>query len=194
MMPTRLITQLFFFISLISFAVISWSAEIYQLDPNHTYVIWKVNHYGFSDITGKFMASGILTVDEKDPQKSSVDVTIQTGIMGTSVGKLNEVLLGKDYFDTAEYQTATFKSTNVQMTGKDSATVTGNLTIRGITKPVTMNVTLNQHGEHPYFHRDAYGFGATATIKRSDFNMKNNLPGISDDVHLWIQAEAVDNR
>jgi polyisoprenoid-binding protein YceI len=194
MMHIRQIAKLFFLLSLITFSSTSWSSEIYQLDPNHTYVIWKVNHYGFSSVTGKFMASGFLSVDEKDPAKSSVDVTIQTGIMDTNVGKLNEVLQGKDYFDTSGFQTAVFKSTVIKMTGKSTGLLTGNLTIRGITKPVTLTVTLNQHGEHPYFHRDAYGFSATGMIKRSEFNMLKSLPGISDDVQLWIQAEAIDNK
>lgn len=193
MLHIRRITLLFSFLSLISISSLAWSSEVYQLDPNHTYVIWKVNHFGFSSVSGKFMASGILMVDEKDPAKSSVDVTIQTGIMGTSIGKLNEVLQGKDYFDTAQFQTATFKSNGIKMTGKDTGLVSGNLTIRGVTRPVTLTVTLNQHGEHPYFHRDAYGFTATAAIKRSDFNMMKNLPGVGDEVQLWIQAEAVDN-
>lgn len=192
-MPIKRIAPFCSLLCLLPVSSICLSSEVYQIDPNHTYVLWKVNHYGFSSVSGKFMASGIVMLDDKDPAKSSVDVTIQTGIMGTGVGKLNEVLQGKDYFDTAQYQTATFKSNHITMTGKDTGLVAGNLTIRGITKPVTLTVTLNQHGEHPYYHRDAYGFSATATIKRSDYNMLKNLPGVSDEVQLWIQAEAVDN-
>jgi len=167
------------------------AAETYKFDSDHTYATWHVSHFGFSTVSGKFMATGTLTVDNTKPENSSVDITIDTTVMDTGVAKLNDILKGKNFFDVVEFPTATFKSNKVVTSGKDNGKVTGTLTIRGIAKEVVLNVKLNQQGNHPFYHRDAYGFSATTTIKRSDFGMRGYLPGVSDEVTIDIQAEAI---
>jgi polyisoprenoid-binding protein YceI len=174
-------------------------ADSYKFDPNHTSVWWQANHFGFSNPMGRFgIQDGTLTLDEKNPANSSVDVTIDIKSLATGVDKFTEHLESDAFFDAAKYPTAEFKSTSVKLLGSDAATpdgggqkadVTGNLTLHGVTKPVTLHVTLNKIGEHPMTHKKAAGFSATATIKRSDFGMTSYIPGVSDEVHLDIEAE-----
>lgn len=168
-----------------------FAAEVYKLDPDHTYVIWQVDHFGFSTVSGKFMAEGTLTVDNTKPENSSVNVVIHTDSGNTGVAKLDDILKGKNFFDVAEFPAATFKSTKVVVTGKDTGKVYGTLTLRGISKDVTLDVKLNKQGMHPYFHKDGYGFSATTSLNRSDFNMNGYIPGVSDATKILIQAEAI---
>jgi len=164
--------------------------ETYTLDPTHTAVTWTINHFGFSNPWGKFsMITGSLTLDEKAPQDSKVDVTIPTDELVTGLPKLDEHLKSKDFLDVATYPTATFVSTKVTLTSKGTARVEGNLTLHGVTKPETLNVTLNKIGEN-MFKKKTAGFSATTTIKRSDFGITTYLPMLGDEVKLYIESEA----
>ena len=171
-------------------AVSAQAAETYTLDASHTAVTFHINHFGFSNPSGKFMnVEGSVTLDEKDPAKSSVEVTIPVAKLETGVPKLNEHLMTKDFFDVATYPTAIFKSDKVEVTGASTAKVTGNLTLHGVTKPVTLDVTLNKIGENMMKKKTA-GFSATATLKRSDFGITTYIPNLGDDVKLDIESEA----
>lgn len=166
------------------------AAAIYKLDPNHTAIVWHISHFGFSTPSGKFMnVDGTVTLDEKNPAASSVNVTIPLDKVDTGVPKLDEHLKTKDFFDVATYPTATFASDKVVMTGKKTADVHGKLALHGVTKPVTLKVRLNKAGEN-MFKLQTAGFTASATIKRSDFGMTTYLPGLGDEVTLAIEAEA----
>jgi polyisoprenoid-binding protein YceI len=168
------------------------AADTYKLDPTHTEVTFQWTHMGFSKPTGKFMnAVGSVTLDEADPAKSSVAVSFDINGINTGVTKLDDHLKSPDFFDAAKFPTATFKSTNVQVTSPTTAKVTGDLTLHGVTKPVTLDVTLNKLGEHPMKKKKAAGFSATGTIKRSDFGMAMFVPAVSDEIDLEITAEAV---
>ena len=168
----------------------STAPETYTLDPMHTQVVWSINHFGFSNPSGKFaMISGTLTLDEANPASSKVNATITIANLVTGLDKLNEHLFSDKFFDAAKFPTATFTSTTVEVTGKDTAKVTGNLTVHGVTKPVVLDVTLNKIGENMMKKKTA-GFSATATLKRSDFGMTTFLPMLGDDVKLDIQSEA----
>lgn len=165
-------------------------ADSYKLEPNHTEVVFSWTHFGFSHPSGKFMnAVGTLNLDEKAPQASSVDVSFAIDGLNTGVAKLDEHLKTPMFFDAAKFPTATFKSTKVVITGKDTADVTGNLTIHGVTKPITLAVKLNKIGLNMQQTKTA-GISATGHLKRSDFGIGAYVPAVSDDIDLVITAEA----
>lgn len=167
-----------------------WAAQTYRLDPMHTNIVFHINHFGFSNPSGKFPdATGELVLDEKSPVNSRVSVTIPVAHLMTGIEKLDEHLKTKDFFDVETYPTATFKSRRVLLTGKDTALVKGDLTLHGVTKSVTLKVKLNKIGEN-MFKKQTAGFTATAMLKRSDFGMKTYLPGLGDEVRLEIDSEA----
>lgn len=166
------------------------AADTYTLDPTHSYVDWKISHFGYSHPSGKWFANGTLELDKEKPQDSKVNVTINMDDMVTGIPKLDEHLKGDQFFDTAKYPTATFVSDRVTLTGKDSAKVHGMLTLHGITKPVMLKVKLNRIGTSPITNKPTVGFAATAEIKRSDFGVRAFLPGLGDDVSLNIEIEA----
>ena len=162
----------------------------YQLDPSHTDVLAQWTHFGFSQPSAQFgISEGALTWDADDVSKSSVQVTMPVTAINSFVAKLDEHLKGGDFFDAAKFPNATFKSTSVAAAGTNKLTVTGDLTIKDITRPVTLDVTLNGAGEYPMLKKQAIGFSATATIKRSDFGVGAYAPNVSDEVQLRITTE-----
>jgi polyisoprenoid-binding protein YceI len=168
-------------------------ADTYEIDPAHTHVGFQISHLGFSETYGVFKnVSGTLTLDEKKPAASAVDVTIDVASIDTASDQRDEHLKGPDFFDVAKYPTMTFKSTKVKVTGKNTATVTGDLTLHGVTKPVSLLVKLNKAGESPIAKgRYVAGFSALGKLKRSDFGIKTYLPMIGDEVTIAISSEAV---
>lgn len=166
------------------------AADTYTFDPDHTYALWSVSHFDYSTITGKFMAKGTLELDEANPAKSKVNVSIQVKDIMTGIPKFNEHLLSKDFFNAGEYPVATFTSDKIDMTGEKSADVHGTLTIHGVSKPVTFKVLLNNKGMHSYLKKMAVGFSGETTIKRSDFGMGQYVPSVGDFVQIHIEAEA----
>lgn len=167
------------------------ASETYTLDPTHTAVTWHINHFGFSTPSGKFMsASGSVVLDEANPSASSVNVTIDVaGGINSGVAKLDEHLKTPDFFDVAKFPSATFISKSVEVTAKDTAKVTGDLTLHGITKPVVLDVKLNQIGQNMKDLKTA-GFSASTTIKRSDFGMSTYVPNLGDEIKIDIESEA----
>ena len=162
----------------------------YTLDPTHTDVLVEWTHFGFSKPSAHFgITEGKLVYDADDASKSSVEVTIPVTAIDTFVPKLDEHLKSADFFDAGKFPTATFKSTSVAAAGTNKLTVTGDLTVKGITKPVTLDVTLNGAGEHPMAKKQAIGFSATGTLKRTDFGVGAYAPNVSDDVQLRITTE-----
>lgn len=164
--------------------------ETYIVDSSHANIGFKINHFGFSNPDGKFPdATGTLVLDAAKPEASTVKISIPVDHVLTGIPKLDEHLKGADFFDTAKYPTATFTSTKVEVTGKDTAKVTGNLDLHGVVKPVTLDVKLNQLGEN-MFKKKTAGFSATTALKRSDFGIKTYLPALGDDVKISIELEA----
>lgn len=165
----------------------AFAADTYTLDPNHTFVSFEYFHGGFSHMNGKFMnAVGTVTLDDANPAASSVEVTFAIAGVNTGVVKLDDHLKSPDFFDAANFPTATFKSTTVALTGADTADVTGDLTIHGVTKPVTLHVKLNKRADD----KSKSGFSATGSILRSDFGVGKFAPMVSDQIDLYIEAEA----
>ncbi len=169
------------------------AAETWTLDPQHTYVLWKIGHLGFSTQAGKFYANGTLTIDQQKPQNNKVEATVKIADIVTGIPELDKHLQGQLFFDDAKFPTATFVSNKVDVINKTSAKVLGVLTIHGISKPVTLNVTFNKQGKNPISDKMTMGFSATTNIKRSDFGMKTLLPDLGDEVKIEIGAEASQN-
>lgn len=188
----RFIFALIGFACITGFAPAAFAApEKFLLDKPHTQVIFVVNHMGFSHSYGKFTDyEGAIALDTATPADSSVEVTIKTASLDLDDDKWNEHMKGKDFFDVEKFPTMTFKSTKVEVTGEKTANVTGDLTLLGVTKPVTLAVTQNGLGKHPMKDVMATGFSGTATIKRSDFGMGYGIPMVGDDVKVIIEVEA----
>lgn len=166
-------------------------AGTYQVDPNHTQVTWQVNHMGFSMLQGQFGASGgSITVDPANPGASKVDVTFNTGDLSVTAPAFANHLKSKDFFDAATYPTARFVSTSVSGT-PDKLTITGNLTIKNQTKPVTLTGHFVGAGNNPMNKQLNFGFRASGTINRSDFGLGMAVPVVSDKVDLTINAAFV---
>jgi polyisoprenoid-binding protein YceI len=162
----------------------------YKLDPGHTMVLFSWNHFGFSNPTANLgLGEGTLVFDEKNPAKSSVEVTLPLANLDTHVAKLDEHLKKPDFFDADKYPTVTFKSTKVQALGGGKFKVTGDLTVHGVTKPVVLDARLNKQGEHPMLKTRAIGFDATATLKRSDFGLGAYVPNVGDEIKVRITTE-----
>ena len=166
------------------------ATETYELDPGHSYVLWHISHFGFSNPSGKWMAEGNIIVDESKPQDAKVNVTIPVGNIVTGIPKLDEHLKSEDFFNVDKFPTATFVSKQIKITGKNTADIQGILTLHGVSKPVTLKAQLNKLGESPITHTKTAGFTATAELKRSDYDIKTYLPGLGDQVKLSIEVEA----
>jgi len=173
-------------VSLSSYA----AAETLTLDPQHTYILWHISHLGFSTQAGKWYATGTVTLDKEMPQNSKVSATINLSGIATGIPELDEHLKGPLFFDIAKYPTATFVSDKVDVIDKTKAKVQGMLTLHGVSKPVTLDVTMNKVGKNPITDKMTVGFTATTTIKRSDFGIKSLLPEVGDEVAITIGAEA----
>ncbi len=164
--------------------------ESYTIDTSHANITFSLSHFGFSSPNGKFPgAEGKLVIDQEKPENSKVDVKIPVSELITGVPKLDEHLKKPDFFDVEKFPLATFTSTKVDVTGKDTAKVTGDLTLHGVTKPVTLDVKLNKLAEN-MFKKQTAGFSGTTTIKRSEFGITTYVPDLGDDVHLTIELEA----
>lgn len=163
----------------------------YQIDPNHTVVLASWSHFGFSNPSANFgQASGTLVYDAADVARSSVQVTLPLSGIDTFVPKLDEHLRSADFFDAAKYPDITFKSTMVHDLGGGKLQVMGDLTVHGVTKPVTLDATFNKAAFNPMFKADVVGFDATATIKRSDFGVGAYVPNVGDEITIRITTEA----
>jgi polyisoprenoid-binding protein YceI len=158
----------------------------YSVDPHHTQILFKVNHLGFNSYYGIFGgAKGSLKLDRAKPAASAVSIEIPVALVLTTSSELNTHLKAPDFFDTAKFPTATFKSTSVAVQGT-KAKITGNLTLRGVTKPVTLDAWFTGAGPAPMSKADTIGFEATTTLKRSDFGISYGVPLVADEVPLKI--------
>lgn len=166
--------------------------QAYVMDPAHTSVVFSWNHFGFSNPTANFSnVTGTIHLDDADITRSTVDVAIPVASVDTHVPKLTEEFKGKEYFDQAAYPQATFHSTKIESAGDNKYKVFGELKIKNITKPVVLDAVLNKKGEHPMAKKQAVGFNATTTIKRSDFALAKFVPMVSDAVVITISTEAL---
>lgn len=164
--------------------------EQYTFDKAHTQILFFVDHLGFSKSHGEFLDfDGGFTFDRGEPAKSKVDVTIKTASLDMNDAKWDEHMKGADFFNVEKFPAMTFKSTGIEVTGENTANITGDLTILETTKPVVLAVTHNKSGKHAFGEKFMAGFSATANIKRSEFGMTYGLPMVGDDVEIRIQVE-----
>ncbi|SRR5579883_1419113 len=172
------------------FFSVSLFAEDYTFDPNHTYVLWHANHFGFSELSGKWLASGTLKIDEKNPENSQVNVTIKVAGLSTAIKELDNHLKGILFFNVKKYPDATFVSDKVTVTGDNTAKVHGTLTVHGVSKPITLDIKLNKKGMNLITEKETLGFSGKTSLKRSDFGIKTLVPEVGDDITIEIEAEA----
>lgn len=166
----------------------------YTLDPEHTQVDFRWHHLGLSTPAASMeRVRGMLLWDAQDPTASKVSVTLPVAGVHTRVPELDARFRSADYFDAEKHPDVTFESTKVERTGiGDRYRITGNLTLRGITKPVVLEAVLNGRGMHPMYRLPAVGFDATGTLRRSDFGLNEGLPIVADEIELRITAEAIE--
>src|SRR5579862_2810395 len=162
-------------------------AGTYKVDPHHTQVIFSISHLGFTDFSGFFSgASGTLQLDPTNLSATKLNVSIAMNSVLTTVLILDDQLKAGPVFDVEKYPNATFTSTTVTPNGEDRAAIAGNLTLHGVTKPVTLKAHLVGSGTDPRDESFIVGFDAVGTIKRSDFGIMQFLPLVGDDVTLRI--------
>jgi polyisoprenoid-binding protein YceI len=170
--------------------------ESYTVDPYHTHPHWEVNHLGVSNWRGQFeKTAGKFTLDHA-AKAGSIEITVQTASVssgdhdkGSRQRSLDEHLRSPDFFNVAEFPTMTFKSTSVKFTGDNPGSIEGNLTLLGVTKPLTLRVENWKCQPHPMTKKDMCGGNASGAFKRTDFGMKYGVPNVSDEIKLWIQIE-----
>jgi polyisoprenoid-binding protein YceI len=161
-----------------------------EIDLSHTRVWFYVNHLGFSDMYGDFTQFDIdLKLDPENLTNSSVNASIDTSTVDMRHDGLNRHLKNADFFNVEQHPQMRFESTGVTDAGEGKLAVAGNLTLLGVTRPVTLDVTVNKIGEHPMSGKPWVGFNATATIKRSDFGMNYAVPAVGDEIRISIGLE-----
>jgi len=171
----------------------AFAADSYTVDPAHTYPHFSISHLGFSTMQGRFdKTSGTVTLD-RAAKTGSVEISIETASVSTGFAKRDEHLKSPDFFNAAEFPAITYKSTAMHFKGDTPASVDGNLTILGVTRPVTLTIDAFNCGTNPMSKKDECGAGASAQIKRSDFGVKYGLPAVGDDVKLVFEIEAIKN-
>ncbi len=161
----------------------------YQIDPVHSMVTFTVGHLGVSELVGRFdTISGSFSLDSANSDQARVSVQIPIDSLDTNFAQRNKDLLGPDYFNATQFPTMSFTSTKVQWQSRNAGQLTGNLTLHGVTRPVTFNIRRIGAGPDPWGGYRS-GYVATTTIKRSDFGMNYMLNGISDSILVQLNIE-----
>ena len=166
--------------------------EKYVLDASHSQVVFNYNHLGYSTTYGMFSGfEGEIMFDQEDPAQSSVTVSMPVMSMITGWEARFGHFMSDDFFGATEDEMVTFTSTGIEVTGENTADITGDLTLNGVTKSVVLNAKLNQSGEHPMAKKPWAGFDATTTLVRSEYELGQFAPFVSDEVQLYISVEAM---
>jgi polyisoprenoid-binding protein YceI len=161
----------------------------YRVEPDHTEVMFGVNHLGFTMYYGVFShASGTLVLDSADPSASRLEVSVPVSSVLTPNSRLNAELQGPKWLNAQADPDMTFRSTHITLTGPDTAQVEGELTLHGVTRPLTLAAKFNRAGDNPLDHHYTVGFHAHGVIKRSDFGVSAYVPMVGDKVHINISA------
>lgn len=172
------------------------AAETFVIDQTHSNIVFMVNHLGYSNMIGQFQDfAGEFTFDPDKPERASVQMTIQADSVDTDHAKRDEHLTGPDFLNAKEFPTITFESTEVTVTGDNVGKLTGELTLLGETRPVTLDVTFNKMAPHPlpqYEKILTAGFSARGTIKRTEWGVDTYAPMIGDEMKLFIEIEGQD--
>ncbi|MGO8755529.1 MAG: YceI family protein [Gallionellaceae bacterium] len=176
-----------------SLPLAAMAADSYTIDPPHTFPRFMINHLGFSTMEGRFdKTSGKVTLD-RAAKKGSIDITIDASSVSTGFAKRDEHLRSPDFFNVVEFPTITYKSNSIKFKGDTPSSVDGELTMAGVTKPVTLTIDDFNCGPdpmEPLKKKQKCGAAASAEIKRSDFGIKFGLPAVGDDVKFVLEVEA----
>lgn len=163
----------------------------FEYDTVHSQIIFKVNHLGYSNSYGKFRKfDGSLSFDNDNWEKSAAEVIVETKSINLENKKWNDHMRNSDFFHVEKFPNMTFKSTKLEKTGENTGVLHGDLTILDKTLPVTLDLTLNQYGEHPMSGKPHIGFSASGEIKRSEWGMVYGVPAVADEVFITIEVEA----
>jgi polyisoprenoid-binding protein YceI len=165
--------------------------ETYVIDSTHTYPRFSYSHFGLSTQLSRFDKTSGTVVLDHTTKTASVEIVIDMTSVDTGYATFNEHIQAADFLDTAQFPTATFKSTKVDFTGDRPTAIHGNLTIKGVTKPVTFKVDHFVNMPHPMLKKDAIGADASTVIKRSEFNAGKYAPNVGDEVSISVALEAV---
>lgn len=166
--------------------------EKYVLDASHSQVVFHYNHLGYSTTWGMFSGfEGEIMFDQEAPANSSVSVSMPLSSMLTGWQARFDHFMSKDFFGATGDEQVTFNSTAIEVTGDNTANITGDLTLNGVTKSVVLDAKLNQAGDHPMAGKPWAGFDATTTLVRSDFGLGKFAPFVADEVPLQISVEAM---
>ncbi|MGE8548488.1 YceI family protein [Alcaligenes sp. WGS1538] len=164
----------------------------YQVEPSHTFVRFAYKHLGLSTQLHRFDAIQGTVVLDQEAKTGKIDMTVDTRSVDTGFPLFNEHIQGKDHFDTAQFPTATFKSSDIVFEGDKPVAAKGELTIKGVTKPVTLTIdSFLTMPKHPMLGKPALGADAQTQVKRSEFNMGANVPYVGDEVTISIALEAI---
>lgn len=169
----------------------------YKMDPTHASIVWKVDHIGLSFYTARFTRfDATIDLDAENPEESSVFVTIDPTSVHTAYPfpdkeDFDATIAGPKWLDSAQYPEITFAGSDIEITGENTGKITGEMTMHGVTKPVTLDVRLNAAKPHPFAGRDAMGFSATGSLKRSDFGITHLIGNVGDEVTFTIEAEFI---
>lgn len=164
--------------------------EVFKIDPTHVSIVWFADHFNFSHPSGKFArAEGEFTLDEKNPERSRVSVTVYTDSLITGFKKFDDHIMSSDFLHVQKFPTAEFVSEKIERTGENTANIHGSLSMLGIKRLLVLKATLNKIGENPANNTRTAGFSIDAVIKRSEYGINYALPGVGDDVRLRIEVE-----
>jgi polyisoprenoid-binding protein YceI len=162
----------------------------YGLDDHHAYISFTYSHIGFSTpLVGFRKFDANLTLDSEKPENSQIEVVIDTTSIDSRVDEFNGHLRSSNFFDTDNYPQATFRSTKIEATGEDTFNITGDLTIKDVTKSVTLDATLNKAAMHPMRNIPTVGFSAETKVLRSDFGIDRAVPAVGDEITIFITVE-----
>lgn len=166
--------------------------QAYILDASHSQILFSYNHLGYSTTHSMFSGfDGEIAFDQEDPAASSVNISFPVMSMLTGWEQRFAHLMSGDFFGASEGDMITFASTGIAVTGDNTAMITGDLTMNGVTKSVVLDATMNQAGTHPMAEKPWAGFDATTSVLRSDFNVGNFAPFVGDEVQIMISIEAM---
>lgn len=165
--------------------------EVFVVDGTHTFPRFSYSHFGFSTQLSRFNTTTGKVVLDQAKKTGAVDIVIDTRSVDTGYATFNEHIQGEDFLDTAKYPSATFKSTRVHFKGDQPVAIDGQLTLKGVTRPVTLTVSSFKAMPHPMVKKDAIGANAWTVVKRTDFNAGKYAPNVGDDVRIDIALEAI---
>jgi polyisoprenoid-binding protein YceI len=168
----------------------SLAAQTYQIEKTHADLLFSIDHAGFTRKHGWFRDfGGSLQYDAAQPENSKVEVIVKTDSLDTALPARDKDVKGETFLDTAKYPEMRFVSTRVLPGANQELRIEGNLTLHGVTKPITLNGKLNKAGPNPFDKRPTLGFSATGSLKRSDFGITNYMPVVGDVVTIRLDVE-----